>query len=100
VAGGSGGPFILTGTAQVLLGLLAEGLPVQEAVDHPRIHDQWQPDLVLYEPGVAEAVRADLSRRGDLLKEDPLLGVIDAVELAPGASRAVAAVDHRKDPGR
>ena len=46
VAGASGGPRIITGTAQVLLNSLLLGLPASEAVARPRTHHQWRPNLL------------------------------------------------------
>src|SRR5439155_1582191 len=40
VAGGSGGPTIISGILQVLLGVVAFGRPLEAAVAAPRIHDQ------------------------------------------------------------
>src|SRR5439155_1455282 len=40
VVGGSGGPTIISGTLQVVLGVVAFGLPLGEAVEAPRVHDQ------------------------------------------------------------
>ncbi len=46
IAGASGGPRIITGTAQVLLNSLLLGLPAAEAVARPRMHHQWMPNLL------------------------------------------------------
>jgi gamma-glutamyltranspeptidase/glutathione hydrolase len=47
--GGSGGPFIITATWQVLRDVLLHGRPAGEAVAAPRWHHQWLPDAVLSE---------------------------------------------------
>ena len=52
VAGGSGGPRIITGTLQVLLNALTGGMDAGEAVRAPRLHHQWSPDVVRVEPGL------------------------------------------------
>ncbi|MFG0256526.1 MAG: gamma-glutamyltransferase [Phycisphaerales bacterium JB043] len=49
VAGGSGGPRIITGTIQVVLNVLLQGHDARAAVDAPRLHHQWIPDRVLAE---------------------------------------------------
>ncbi|GAQ91012.1 gamma-glutamyltranspeptidase [Klebsormidium nitens] len=49
VAGASGGPRIITGTAQVLLNFLAGGKDPLAAVVAPRIHHQLIPDEIAYE---------------------------------------------------
>ena len=49
VLGSPGGPRIITTVANVLLGILDYGLNVQQAVNAPRFHQQWQPDQVYME---------------------------------------------------
>eukprot|EP00850_Spirogloea_muscicola_P009647 SM000054S18133 [mRNA] locus=s54:740330:743578:+ [translate_table: standard] len=49
VVGGSGGPFIITATAQVLLNYFALGLDPLSAVYAARIHHQLLPNVVFYE---------------------------------------------------
>ena len=56
VAGGSGGPLIISGTLQALLGSIDFGLDAAAAVAAPRIHDQWA-------PAGARDRRADRRRR-------------------------------------
>lgn len=51
VVGGSGGPFIITGTWQVMRSMIVSGVSATEAVAAPRWHHQWQPDAVLSEAG-------------------------------------------------
>jgi gamma-glutamyltranspeptidase/glutathione hydrolase len=46
VVGASGGPRIITGTAQALLNSLLLGLPAAEAVARPRLHHQWTPNIL------------------------------------------------------
>lgn len=48
IAGASGGPRIITGTLQVVLNAM-EGWPVGWAVEMPRLHHQWLPDVVRIE---------------------------------------------------
>jgi gamma-glutamyltranspeptidase / glutathione hydrolase len=49
VMGSPGGPRIITTVANVLLGIVDYGLNVQQAVNAPRFHHQWSPDLVYAE---------------------------------------------------
>jgi gamma-glutamyltranspeptidase/glutathione hydrolase len=50
LVGGRGGSRITTGVAHVILNLIDHGMNIQEAVDAPRVHHQWLPDELLYEP--------------------------------------------------
>ena len=93
--GGRGGPRIPTGTAQVLLNLLADGDGLQAAVDRPRIHHQWMPDkLWAEEDALSPETRAELERRGHLLDERESVGRVHAVRLRADG-KVVAAADPR-----
>ena len=92
VLGSPGGSQIPTATAQVLLNLIVDGEPLQAAVDRPRIHHQWLPDVVVAEDGaLSEGVRADLVRRGHALQKAEAIGEVSAVRrMASGALEAAA----------
>jgi gamma-glutamyltranspeptidase/glutathione hydrolase len=50
MAGGSGGPRIITGVLQVILNAVVFGMPADQAVASPRFHHQWWPDRLDLEP--------------------------------------------------
>ena len=50
VIGSPGGPRIITITLETILNVIDHGMNIQEAIDAPRIHHQWLPDVVLTEP--------------------------------------------------
>ena len=52
VAGGSGGPLIISGTLETLLGVIDFGLDGAAAVAAPRIHTQWMPPVLFVEPAI------------------------------------------------
>jgi gamma-glutamyltranspeptidase/glutathione hydrolase len=62
VIGSPGGPRIITTVANILLSATDGGLNIQQAVDAPRFHHQYLPDVVYIEPGfpakTLEALRA------------------------------------------
>ena len=47
--GAMGGPKIITATLQTIINVIDFGMTIQEAIDAPRIHHQWQPDKIYYE---------------------------------------------------
>ncbi|MGH9538557.1 MAG: gamma-glutamyltransferase [Terriglobales bacterium] len=49
VLGSPGGPRIITTVANILMGVVDYGMNIQEAVNAPRFHHQWLPDLVSVE---------------------------------------------------
>lgn len=63
--GGRGGARIPTHTIEVLLNLIADGDPLQAALDRPRLHHQWLPDRLEVEPDTfSPETRAEIERRG------------------------------------
>jgi gamma-glutamyltranspeptidase/glutathione hydrolase len=63
VAGASGGPRIISATLQVVLNMSRFGMTPQQAVQSPRIHHQWLPDMLLLEPKA-------MARFGEILKKN------------------------------
>ena len=61
VLGSPGGPRIITTVANILMGVVDYGMNIQEAVNAPRFHHQWLPDVVNVEqwfsPDTVEALR-------------------------------------------
>ena len=51
VLGAPGGTRIPTGVLQVVLNVLNFKLNIQDAIDQPRFHHQWQPDRLYLERG-------------------------------------------------
>jgi len=50
VIGSPGGSRIITTTLETAIDIIDYGMEPQEAVDAARIHEQWLPDVVYYEP--------------------------------------------------
>ena len=83
VAGAAGGPRIVSATLQVLLDILLFGRDARQAVEAPRIHHQWEPDVLYYEPSLpAQTVRA-LERKGHRTQSRPDVGKANAIVRSP-----------------
>ncbi len=80
VAGASGGPTIITGTLQVMLNVLVFGMDVRRAIEAPRIHHQWVPEILFVEDDIPADVRAGLERRGHTLKVRPRFNSVQGIE--------------------
>jgi gamma-glutamyltranspeptidase / glutathione hydrolase len=65
VTGSPGGSLIINAVLQVAVDVIDRGMDVAAAVSAPRLHNQWMPDLIFAEPGVAADVIAALEARGD-----------------------------------
>ncbi len=50
ITGAPGGSTIINAVFQVITNVIDFGMPVSLAVDAPRIHHQWMPDVVNYDP--------------------------------------------------
>jgi gamma-glutamyltranspeptidase/glutathione hydrolase len=98
VVGGSGGPFIISATLQVVLGVTAFDRSLKHAVAAPRIHDQAVPPVLLVEPEIPEAVRQVLTQQGNTVKEFRAIGASAAAGLGRDGKPAGAG-DPRKDGG-
>jgi gamma-glutamyltranspeptidase/glutathione hydrolase len=64
ITGSPGGSRIITAVLQIILNSLDFGMTIDQAVSAPRLHNQWQPDQVLVEPGFDPALLAELAERG------------------------------------
>jgi len=51
VVGAPGGSTIITTVLQVINNIVDFGMPVHDAVNVPRFHHQWRPDVIYHEPG-------------------------------------------------
>ena len=54
VTGSPGGSLIITAVLQIVVDVIDRGMDIAGAVSAPRVHDQWMPDKVFAEPGLAE----------------------------------------------
>src|SRR5262249_41062361 len=63
--GSPGGPTIINTVAQVIINIVDHGMNIQQAIDWPRVHHQWMPDQIAYEPyGLAPDVVNRLKSMG------------------------------------
>ena len=70
VIGTPGGSHIPTGVLQVMINLIDHGMTLTEAVDAPRIHAQWLPDVIYYEKDALSAdTMAVLRAKGHALEQ-------------------------------
>lgn len=88
VIGTPGGRRIITATFQTILNVLEFEMPIDDAIEMMKIHHQWLPDRIQYEPGKLSpdtrdaleamghtmSIRADLGRMMGIIY-DPKLGV-------------------------
>ena len=64
VLGSPGGSRIITTVGNILLSSVDGGLNIQDAVDAPRFHHQYQPDTLYLEPGFSAATQEGMRALG------------------------------------
>ena len=70
VTGSPGGPTIINTVFQIITNVVDHQMPVMQAVEAPRIHNQWLPDVVTFERfGLSPDTQAALKARGHILPE-------------------------------
>jgi gamma-glutamyltranspeptidase/glutathione hydrolase len=80
VAGGSGGPRIISATLQAMLNVLLFDMDAVEAVRAPRMHHQWMPDLLrLEKPLQRGRLAGDLEQRGQTIGDYPSPAAVQLV---------------------
>ena len=100
VTGSPGGSRIPTITLETFLNVDDFGMNVQQAVDASRIHMQWLPDVVQFEPNamtpqVMTALRAD----GYAFSEIPFWGSAQAIVIDPKTGIRYGGTDRRRPAG-
>jgi len=95
VAGASGGPRIITGTLQCILGCVLFDMTPEQAVAAPRFHHQWLPDVLQFEAQWTDELTItrleDLGHRAGRRDE---VGVVQLIRAGPDGIRAAS--DPRK----
>jgi gamma-glutamyltranspeptidase/glutathione hydrolase len=70
--GSPGGPTIINTVLQVITNVIDFEMNIQQAIDAPRIHHQWLPDEIMYEPfGLSADTFRALEARGHRLVAKP-----------------------------
>ena len=70
VLGSPGGRTIINTVLGIVVNHLVHGLPIQKAVDTPRLHHQWLPDRLQVEAGaLSPATRAALEKMGHVIQQ-------------------------------
>lgn len=101
VLGSPGGPRITTAILLTMLNVIDYGMTLEEAVNAPRFHHQWLPDVVYMEPtAFPDGVRADLIKRGYRLEFSRPWGAVEAIYIDPVTHEMNGVNDIRRSTGR
>lgn len=100
VTGSPGGSTIITTVLQSFLNVEEFGMNIKQAVDAPRLHEQWLPDVVMAEPGLLTPdVQKQLEAMGYKFKEVRSWGADEAIRVNPDTGVLEGANDRRRPAG-
>ncbi|GAB4092177.1 gamma-glutamyltransferase family protein [Flaviaesturariibacter terrae] len=96
VVGTPGGTTIPTSVFQALVNIIDFGLDADAAINEPKFHHQWLPDVLYVEKGFPVEIRQRLEAMGYRLEERAQIGRTEIIQVTP-AGTFVAVGDHRGD---
>ncbi|MDP2068283.1 MAG: gamma-glutamyltransferase [Lutibacter sp.] len=97
--GSPGGSTIITSVMQTILNVYEFKMGMQDAVNAPRFHHQWLPDVVTFEPkGFDSLLLNQLQGKGYQIKQENsvILGKVDAILRLPNG-KLEGGADYRGD---
>ena len=97
VLGSPGGPTIITTVANILMGVVDFGLDIQEAVNAPRFHHQWLPDVIDVEDRLSPDTMNLLRSKGHTLKPAHFWGDGECIMVDPKTGERLGASDARNN---
>ena len=107
--GSPGGPRIINAVLQTLVNVVDFDMNLQEAIDAPRVHQQWMPDELCYEPdGLTTDTIEVLERRGHHLTlrpeykgytRDGFMGDVEGIMVDARTGVRLGATDIRRSDG-
>lgn len=98
--GSPGGPTIINTVLCVISNVIDYGMNIQQAIDAPRIHHQWLPDELIWEPyGLSGDTQRALTSRGHTLAKPRYLGDAEGIMIEEKTGVRLGATDPRRSDG-
>jgi gamma-glutamyltranspeptidase/glutathione hydrolase len=98
--GSPGGPTIINTVLDVITNVIDYGMNIQQAIDAPRIHHQWLPDELVFEPyGLSGDTQNALIARGHKLAKPRYLGDAEGIMIEEKTGMRLGATDPRRSDG-
>ncbi len=97
--GARGGPRIITSVLQTVINMIDHDMNIQQAIDAPRIHHQWFPDEILFEPfGMSPDTQKMLKGWGHKFAEKPSnIASATGIAIEEKTGVRLGAIDSRSD---
>ncbi|MEN9599413.1 MAG: gamma-glutamyltransferase [Bacteroidota bacterium] len=96
VIGTPGGTTIPTSVYQAIVNVIDHNMTIGDAIDKPKFHHQWTPDIIMIENDFNPSTKKDLEKRGYKFIERGSIGRTEGIRILPNKRKEVAA-DKRGD---
>ncbi|HEX4900706.1 MAG TPA: gamma-glutamyltransferase, partial [Pyrinomonadaceae bacterium] len=99
--GSPGGPTIINTVLLVITNVIDYKMNIQQAIDAPRIHHQWLPDQLVFEPyGLSGDTQKALLARGHKFAKPTYLGNAEGIMIEEKTGVRLGASDPRRSDGQ
>src|SRR5580658_2182755 len=95
VTGSPGGPTIISATMLSVLNWMRLGMDAQAAINAPRFHHQWLPDVILMEKDFPASMESALNAQGYQTRRRGHIGLVNAIGIDPKTGDRLGAADPR-----
>jgi gamma-glutamyltranspeptidase / glutathione hydrolase len=95
VTGSPGGPTIISATMLSVLNWMRLGMDAQAAINAPRFHHQWLPDVILMEKDFPLSMESALNAQGYQTHRRGHIGLVNAIGIDPKTGERFGAADPR-----
>ena len=97
VLGSPGGSTIITTVAQIIINIIDYDMSISDAVQAPRFHHQWLPDVVFYEEGaISNKTMNTLKNKGYTFHRRKSIGEANCIQI-PSNGIIFGAADSRRE---
>jgi len=97
VTGSPGGPTIISATLLTVVNWMRLGMDAQSAINAPRFHHQWLPDVVVMEKLFSPQMEEQMKARGYNVKRRGHIGLVNAIGIDPKSGERCGAADPRDE---
>jgi gamma-glutamyltranspeptidase / glutathione hydrolase len=97
VTGSPGGPRIISAVLLTVVNWMRLGMDAQAAINAPRFHHQWMPDLLGLEPSLSTGTQRTLEAMGHRTRRIGHIGLVNAIGIDVTTGERLGAADPRDE---